>query len=183
MSHKNVLKLLFPIDLGGDFEKDIELEGEHLDASQARAETLLNEMFPHGAYELLASWERVCGLTPGTEEPLQLRRDKVIRKLRELGGLSRAYFIQLAAAIGYSVTIEEDLPFMCGWSEVGVDPLNVEESIFTWRVNVAGQPVYEFRCGESLCGERLLWWPGVIEIENIFNELKPAHTFVYFIYE
>ena len=183
MSHSDTLKLLFPIELQGDFVKDIEVEGKYLDGAQSRAEQLLNEMFPDQSHELLPDWERVCGLTPGSDDTLQLRRDRVIRKLRERGSLSIPYFIALAAAMGYEITIEEDNPFICGWSEVGVDPLSIEESIFMWRVNVAGQPVYEFRCGESACGERLLWWPGVAELEICFNELKPAHTFVYFTYE
>lgn len=181
MSHKNVLKLLFPIDLGGDFEKDTELEGKHLDNVQSRAEDLLKEFFPDEAYELLQDWERVCGLTPGADDTLQLRRDMVIVKLRELGGLSRVYFIQLAASRGYTITIEELGPFMAGIGRAG-DALYVEAVIWIWRVKVAGQSLYYFRAGQAAANESLLWWPAQTALENILNELKPAHTFIIFDY-
>ncbi len=181
MPHKDVLKLLFPIPLEGNFDEDSEIEGSHLDAAQARADDLLQEIFPDQTYEQLCCWERVCGLVPGADDTLQMRRNAVIGKLRELGGLSKAYFIQLAASIGYAITIEELHPFMAGISYVG-DTLYVEESIFVWRVNVADQALYYFRAGESSAGESLLWWPDQSVLENLLNELKPAHTFVYFTY-
>jgi uncharacterized protein YmfQ (DUF2313 family) len=181
MSHRDTLKLLFPIELQGDFEKDIELEGKHLDAAQSNAERLLNEMFPNQSYELLPDWERVCGLTPGSDDTLQLRQEMVVRKLRELGGLSRAYFIQLAVSIGYTITIEELLPFMAGIGRAG-DALYVEAVIWIWRVKIAGQSLYYFRAGQSSAGERLLWWLPQAALENILNELKPAHTFIIFDY-
>lgn len=181
MLHKDVLKRLLPIELSGEFEKDIEIEGKHLDDAQARAEKLLNEMFPDQSHELLPDWERVCGLMPGRDDTLQLRRDRVVRKLRERGGLSIPYFISLAAAMGYTITIEELLPFMAGWNRAG-DTLYEYECIWIWRVKVSGQPLYYFRAGQSLSGERLLWWQAQTALENILQELKPAHTFVIFDY-
>jgi uncharacterized protein YmfQ (DUF2313 family) len=181
MLHKDALKLLFPIELQGDFEKDVELEGKHLDNAQSRAEQLLNEMFPYQSYELLPDWERVCGLTPGADDPLQLRRDRVIRKLRELGGLSRDYFIKLAEALGSTITIEELMPFMAGWGRAG-DTLYIYESLWIWRVKVSGQSLYYFRAGQSTAGERLLWWPAQTALENLLKDLKPAHTYVIFDY-
>jgi len=181
MLYKDVLKRLFPIELNGDFEKDIAIEGKHLDDAQSRAEDLLKESFPDGAYELLPDWERVCGLTPGSDDTLQLRRDRVIRKLRERGGLSIPYFIALAAAMGYEITIEELMPFMAGWGRAG-DALYIYESLWIWRVKVSGRPLYYFRAGQSLSGERLLWWTAQTELENILTELKPAHTYIIFDY-
>ncbi|KAF0145128.1 MAG: phage protein [Nitrospirae bacterium] len=181
MLHKDALKLLFPLDLGGEFERDIELEGKQLDLAQARVDDLLKEMFPDGAYELLCCWERVCGITPGADDTLQMRRDTVIRKLREIGRLDRKYFIDVAAAMGYTITIEELHPFMAGLSYAG-DTLYVEESIFIWLVRIAGQSLYYFRAGQSSAGERLLWWPVQTVLENILNDLKPAHTYIIFDY-
>ncbi len=181
MLHKDTLKLLFPIELQGKFEKDIETEGKHLDAAQSNAEDLLKEFFPDGAYELLPDWERVCGLTPGADDPLQLRRDRVIKKLRELGGLSRAYFINLAASLGYTISIEELRPFMAGIGRAG-DTLYIYESIWIWRVKVSGQALYYFSAGQSAAGERLLWWPAQTAMEDLLKDLKPAHTYVIFDY-
>ncbi len=39
-----------------------------------------------------------------------------------------------------------------------------------------------FRSGESAAGERLLSFGDPV-IEQVFEDLKPAHTFVYFAYE
>ncbi|MBI5205098.1 MAG: DUF2313 domain-containing protein [Nitrospirae bacterium] len=181
MLHKDSLKLLFPFDLGGEFNKDIEIEGKYLDTAQARVDNLLKEMFPDGAYELLCCWERVCGITPGADDTLQLRRNSIIRKLREIGRLDRKYFMDVAAAMGYTITIEELHPFMAGLSYAG-DTLYVEESIFIWRVHISGQSLYYFRSGESSAAERLLWWPVQTIIEDLLNDLKPAHTYIIFVY-
>lgn len=181
MLHKDALKLLFPLELGGDFATDIELEGQHLDSAQARAEVLLKEMFPDQAYELLTSWERVCGLVPGAEDTLQKRRERILQKLREIGGLSRAFFIAYAATLGYTITIDELWPFMTGIGRCG-DPLYIREVIWIWRVNVADVPLYYFRTGQSATGERLLWWPAQDVLESVFRDIKPAHTFVIFNY-
>ncbi len=181
MSHSNVLKLLLPISLEGVFDQDIEIEGAHLDSAQNRAQELLGEMFPDGAHDLLPDWERVCGVIPGESDPLQLRKDRVIRQLRSKGGLSRQYFISLAAEMGFQITIDELCQFMAGIGRAG-DALYEEECIFIWRVNVMNQPLFYFRAGQSASGELLLWWPVETVLENLFIELKPAHTFVYFIY-
>lgn len=181
MSHKDTLNLLFPIELQGDFKKDIEIEGKHLDSVQTRAEKLLNEFFPDQSHELLADWERVCGLIPKSDHTLQFRRDRVVMKLRELGGLSVPYFISLAASMGYRITIEELIPFMAGWSRAG-DTLYAYECIWIWRVRVLEQLLYYFRAGQSVAGERLLWWQVQTELENMLKDLKPAHTYVIFTY-
>lgn len=181
MNYADTLKLLFPLELTGVFEDDIALEGGQLDNAQASAEALLKEMFADQTYALLTDWERVCGLTPAVDEPLQSRRDAVIRKLRELGGLSRPYFIALAASIGWTITIDELQPFMCGWGRCG-DRLNIEDSRWIWQVNAATPSYYAFRSGLSCSGERLGWAPGAGILETLFNELKPAHTYVVFNY-
>jgi len=181
MNHADILKLLFPVELQGGFDADSAMEGKQLDAAQTSAETLLKEMFPEASLNLLSSWERVCGLSPAPNEPIQSRRDHVVQKLREHGGLSRAYYIALAAAMGYTITIEELLPFMCGWDRCG-DPLYVSEVRWIWRVNVSGYPIYHFRAGQSAAGERLLWWPTQAALENILTDLKPAHTHIIFNY-
>lgn len=179
--NKETLQLLFPLELDGEHETDQLLEGEQLDVAQASGDLLLKEMFPDQTDTLLTSWERLLGLTSDTGEPTQARRDKVIRKLRERGGLSIPYFIGLAEALGYQVEIEELVPFMAGWGCAG-DDLYDDTIIYQWGVKIFNQPLYEFRAGESAAGEQLLWWDTQESLENLFKELKPAHTFVYFNY-
>lgn len=181
MSHKDTLNLLFPVKLEGEFSRDTELEGKHLDSAQTRAEDLLKEFYADSAFELLGDWERVCGLFPAEDEPIQSRRDNVIRKLREHGSLSIDFFIALVAKMGYTITIEELKPFMAGIGRCG-DTLYVEAIRWVWRVKIAGQSLYYFRAGQSGAGEKLLWWPVQAALENILNELKPAHTYIIFDY-
>lgn len=181
MNHADLLKLLFPLDLQGSFAIDSALEGKHLDTAQASAETLQKEMFPEASLNLLSSWERVCGLTPAPDAPLQARRSQVIRKLREHGGLSRAHYIALAASLGYTITIDELLPFMTGWNRCG-DPLYIDAARWIWRVRISDYPLYYCRAGQSGAGELLLWWPSQTALENLLNELKPAHTYIIFDY-
>lgn len=179
---KDTLRLLFPVELGGDHAADLDLDAKHLDLAQASADGLLAEMFPDQAAVLLVDWERVLGLMPGSDEPQSSRRDKVVRKIRERGGLSVSYFLRLAEALGYEVEIEEPVPFMANWGCAG-DVLYDSAILYQWGVKIYNQPIYEFRAGESTAGESLLWWEAQTYLENIFKELKPAHTFVYFSYE
>ncbi len=182
MNHRDALELLFPAEIVGVFDGDIELEGKQLDTAQASADQLLTETFPDGASELLVAWERVCGLTPAADSPMQMRRNAVVKKLRELGGLSRDYFVALASSFGWTITIDEYLPLMCGWGRSG-DVVYVEASRWIWRVNVIGQAVYSLRAGVSAAGERLTWWIPDDVLETLIEELKPAHTAVIFNYE
>lgn len=179
--HKHVIARLFPIELTGAHEKDMLVEGNALDTAQSRADALLREMRPDATHELLSDWERVYGLTPSADDPISLRHDRLIRKIRERGGLSRPYFIALAAAMGYTVTITEFKPFTPGISCAG-EPVYIPKVVWIWRVNVTDSPVYHFAAGISCAGEPLTYWPAAAELETLFENLKPAHTYVYFNY-
>lgn len=183
--HKDALALLFPLELGGVFQGDIAVEGASLDAAQESAERLLQEMFPDTAVELLPDWERVCGLVPKDGEPLQFRRDRVVRKLRELGDIKKPYFELLCATLGYEVHIEEYLPTMAEWAGAG-DELIVHDDpavLFVWTFHVFNQQVHYFRAGQSLAGDRLSWWIPAGDLEEILQDLRPAHVRFDFSYE
>lgn len=135
------------------------------------------------AMDFLPDQERVYALRPSPNDTLQQRCQRVLAKMNETGGLSREYFIRLAKSLGYDITITEPEPFRCGRNRCG-DHLWIREIIWVWivKINSGGQiPVYRFRCGRSATGERLLSF-GYNALENIFNELKPAHTQVIFDY-
>lgn len=175
MSHKDLLQQLFPLDLGGVFEQDIELKGKHLDDALDRAVRLLAQIFPDTADELIPGWERVYGITPDVGDALQLRRNRVTAKRRETGRLDKQYYIGIAATLGIEITIEELAPGQEGYGPAG---------IFVWRVNVLNQEseIFYFRAGESVAGDYLMWWAGEIDIEELFERLKPAHTLVLYAY-
>ncbi|MEX3614679.1 MAG: phage tail protein, partial [Burkholderia gladioli] len=56
--------------------------------------------------------------------------------------------------------------------------------IYEWEVVVRGKPalLYWFRVDESAVGESLQSFADPV-IETVFQDLKPAHTFVYFSYQ
>lgn len=179
MSHKEALKLLVPLAMGAAHDRDIAIEGEHLDAAGQRDGTLLAELLPTGAFELLEAWERAYATAPLFDDPVQIRQNRVVQKMSELGRLDRAYFVQLAAALGYAVEIEELCPFMAGWGGAG-DELGDDDSDWCWRIYYSENSAYVFRAGESLAGECLSYSLAGL-MKQMLEDLKPADTFVEFI--
>lgn len=187
MNHSRLLPLLLPPvsydPQGPNIAIDLTASGAALDRAQASARRVRDAITPYGAGALIQDWERVLGITPPADAGYQERQNRVIAKIRELGGLSIPYFIRLAAGLGYSVTIDEPQPFRAGTSRAG-DRLYVEDIVFVWRVDVRGGSalIYRFRAGQSAAGERLTTFGDPI-LEATIRDLKPAHTFVYFAYE
>lgn len=179
MLHSDALKLLIPVTLTGQFAADLAVEGTELDTAAANAELLLAELFPNSAYETLEAWERVYGITTGQDDPLQLRQNRIIQKMRDLGRLDRGYFIAMAAAFGYAIVIEELSPFMPGWSAAG-EELGDDGSDWCCRVWYTETSGYYFRAGESSAGEYLSYSYFTV-MRDALNELKPADTFIEFI--
>ena len=173
MKHKDVLKLLFPLELIGDYAADVDLDGKYLDEAQTSAEVLLREMLPQSAGNTITEWERVCGVSPDEGDTLQTRQLRVIAKLRERGSLSLAYFQSLADAMGYTCTIEELRP--------NTDGLGVE-GIFRWRITFTGSNLVYFRAGQSRAGDRLVTGTVASALEGLFTDIKPAHTQVIYAY-
>lgn len=180
MLHSAVLKSLLPLGLGPISDSDLEIEGGHLDSAQNRTADLLQEMSPDNTHELLSDWERVYGLTPAIGEPVLLRQQKLVLKLRELGDIKLPYFVALADMLGYSISIEQLTPFMSGWSRAG-DRIG-EDLWWVWQITVLEKPAYSFRSGSSAAGETLGWSPAGAALEALFNDLKPADILMQFIY-
>ncbi|MCP3916135.1 MAG: YmfQ family protein [bacterium] len=149
-----------------------------------RAQSLLLEADPRTTRELLTDWERALGLPDpctGQPETLQERRAAIVTRLTESGGLSRAFFIGLAAALGFEVSIEEPRQFRCGSSRCG-DRLFGDEWRYVWIVHAPHVTVRFFRCGSSRCGERLGSWSNQL-LECVFRRLNPAHAHLRIVYD
>jgi uncharacterized protein YmfQ (DUF2313 family) len=149
-----------------------------------RAETLIKEANPATTTELLPDWERVAGLpddcSNGEDSTVEQRRRALLAKLTATGGQSAAYFIEVAAALGYTITITEFRPFRVGMSQVG-QPLSNDDWIYTWRVNAPEETVTTFKVGLSTVGDPLASW-GNDMLECYLNKIKPAHTILLFGY-
>lgn len=151
----------------------------------ARIDVLIEEADPRTANEMIADWERVLGLPDKCTADLGLslieRRRLAWQKLTELGGQSRAYFIELAAKFGEpNVTITEFRQMTC--NDDCNDALYSQADEFTWRVNVP-HAAADFRlmnCNDD-CNDALqMFTPNLIECP--IRERKPAHTTVIFSY-
>lgn len=137
---------------------------------------LLDEVDPRTTTQLLSDWERVAGLPDpchGLGETVQARRAELIARLTAQGSLSRQFYIDVAAAFGFAITIDEfdeSNPGPGGLGYSGQDWRHV------WRVNApAVNTTTVFRVGESRCGERLRAW-GNQPFECLFARIKPLHT-------
>lgn len=188
--YREQLKALLPPgraisrDPGTTIEKLLHGMADEMARLDARGEQLLVEVNPMTTTDLLAEWERVAGLPDkcaGTiEETMQGRRAALASKLSGTGGQSKSYFIAVAAALGYTVTITEFTPFLAGHSHAG-DPLTNGEWAFAWQVNAPAVSQIFFRAGQSTAGEPLASGDNTL-LECKMREIKPAHTTVLFQY-
>ncbi|WP_423197460.1 Phage tail protein [Cupriavidus sp. H19C3] len=187
MKHAELLALLLPPESYAPREfplaQELAAEGNTLDAAMASVTRAAGGITPFFAGQLLPDWERVCGIAPSANASYQERLQIVLAKLAETGGLSIPYFKRLAAGMGYEIQIEEPQPFRAGINRAG-DQLWTPAIIWVWQVIVRSGVVreYRFRAGQSAAGEPLTSFGDPV-IESVFQDLKPAHTFVYFAYQ
>lgn len=168
---------------------------------QRAADLLEIESDPRTTTELITDWERNWGLPdPCISNPptdLASRRADLVAKMTLLGAQSRAFFINTAAAIGYTITITEYSPYMAGVSRVGDrsgiynpdDPtrnywtLGPPEIRYYWTVHVNALKLIYFRCNSSQCGiDRLLEIGIASDLECLFDRWAPAHTKIIYDY-
>jgi uncharacterized protein YmfQ (DUF2313 family) len=174
LAYARQLKALLPpgslwrLDPASTLSRALQAAAGELARIDERGENLLLEADPRTAEETLDDWESFLGLpeegqTLGTS--IQQRQADITRKFIAQGGSTPAYFIALAAALGYTATI--DYP-----------------AANTWRMNVTlsgeSATLLEFRMGSRI-GDRL-GGRTVVELERVINKLKPAHTAVLFLY-
>lgn len=150
-----------------------------------RAADLIEEADPRTTAELLVDWERVAGLPDpcvaalaGTQATMQ-RRATLVAKLTTIGGQSAAYYIALAARLGYTITITEHKTFTVR-SKVN-DPLNDLPWRFVFTVNAPLDTVRRFTVRSAVTDPLAAW--GNELLECVISRLKPAHTHVLFAYQ
>lgn len=170
-----------PADPGSTWARLLHALAGELARVDARADDLLDEADPQTAYELLAEWERLAGLpdpcVPDGQTVTE-RRAVLVGRLTAIGGQSRQYFVDLAASLGYSVTITEFRPQTVDDS---VDAsLNGQDWAFAWQVN-APQVSVSNHTVDGDVAEPLASW-GNERLECALSRLAPAHTHVIFSY-
>jgi uncharacterized protein YmfQ (DUF2313 family) len=156
--------------------------GDGLGQADHRAENLITEADPRTTLEMLVDWERALGLPDpctGVPETVAGRQRQVYSRWTARGGQSAAYFISLAQALGYVISIGEHRQALC------TDPCTVALDPAPWHhvFEVKAPPVtiHELDCVAGGCDEPLRIW-GNIALECALSRYAPAHSLVHFLY-
>jgi len=174
-----------------------DLWGDPVETSAANLLTI--ESDPRTTTALLPDWERAFGLPDKClAEPLTVgdRRTALVVRMTMLGAQSRAFFIGLAAAIGYTITISEFRPFMVGIDRVGDNRTLVDgvysdypyvlgppDNRFYWQVHVGRTRLTWFRASSGQAGvDHHLRIALATDLECMLRRYKPSHTEIIFDY-
>jgi len=169
-----------------NFTKLLEAMAAMFSSAESLAVELRNQSAdPLSATDMLPDWERLLGLPDDCLVDVALSlsdRQRIAgQRLVELGGQSRAHFIDLAARLGEpGCTISEFRPFNC--NDDCNDALNGADDRFTWRVNIP-HPAADVRlmtCSDDCTSALQEFTPSLIECP--ISERRPAHTTVIFSY-
>lgn len=129
---------------------------------------------------LLPEWERAYGLpdpcTP-LSPSLPQRRAALLARIAAQGGASPAYFVSVAAALGFAITITE-FPVFDTDSDVEA-AINDEDWAFAWQVNGAGVTLQEIDVEEWTVEDPLTTW-GNNTLTCTLRQIAPAHTILIF---
>lgn len=151
---------------------------------EGRALTLLEEADPRTTAELFADWERVAGLPDdcviafAPDQTVAQRRAALVGRLATIGGQSPAYFVGLAAALGYAITLTEFKQHAVN-DDVST-PLYGPAWAFAWQVNAALNTVTQLTVAGTVADPLASW--GNTLLECVIKRLAPAHTTVLFSY-
>jgi uncharacterized protein YmfQ (DUF2313 family) len=133
--------------------------------------------------ELLPEWEAQYGLpdpcTPAGAT-IQQRQAALVAKEAQQGGQSAAYFIAVASALGFTITISTFAVAQIGISTIG-QPMNGTPWRFAWQINAPLNTVTPARIGLSSIGEPLAAW-GNATLECRMRQIMPAETWLIFSY-
>jgi len=145
---------------------------------------LLKGAFPSTATTLLYEWEQTLGLPDncaiGETDSIALRQRAVTAKLFATGGQSVDYFINVAAALGYTVTVTEYRRARAGRSACGA-ALNGDDWPSTWLITAPSTTVNYAQAGANYCSDPLRSW-GNKSLECRLKKLAPSHTIILFGY-
>ena len=145
-----------------------------------RSDDLQRERSTLTTNELLTNHENDLGLPDecsNEDETIQERRNNVNSKFIQLGQQNPQYFIDVAESMGWTITITEFSPFICGVGASG-DMCGGSDVIFYWLVTVdlSTSNIIYFTSGNSQSGDSLQQINEVDYLLCKLNQLKPAHT-------
>ncbi|WP_457091405.1 putative phage tail protein [Microvirga sp. P5_D2] len=145
------------------------------------------QAFPSAITYSLDDWEAEYGLPDPCTSPASGdtgRINAVRARFGAQGGASPAYFICLAASVGYDITITEPDDFICSVSECGGDDTVVAANgHHEWIVHLINTGDIWFYAGEGITGETPLGgFVAATDLECMLRRVAPAHTTLIFDY-
>lgn len=172
-----------PVDPDSTWARLLLALADELARLDARADDLVDEADPRTTYELLADWEQVAGL-PDSCAPesrtVTERRNALHARIAGMGGQSQQYYIDLAALLGYTITITEFRPAHAGIAVAG-DAITNGDWVHAWQVRAPETTVTAATAGSTSAGEPLRVWGNEL-LECAIRRYKPAHSVVLFTY-
>ncbi|AQS84014.1 phage tail protein [Acetobacter aceti] len=156
--------------------------GQVYERHSARSLNLLTDAFPASTTELLDEWQQSVGLPDpcaGDNPTLAQQRSQIVARLTDNGGSSKQYFISLAAALGYTISIDEFAPSRFGRKFGG--KFGDDDWACAWRVNMPTFTVTNLKFGDLFGKSFASWGDTVLQCE--LERIKPAHTVLIFNYE
>lgn len=146
-----------------------------------------SQSHPSGITVALEEWEAELGLPDpcfAGNSSTEARIKAVRMKYAALGGSSPAYFICLARAAGYEISIEEPDGFECDASECdGPDYVTTIDLRTFWIVTPVGVQETWFRPDEGECdSDPLEGFEPMTDLECLLKSVAPMHTRLIFNY-
>jgi uncharacterized protein YmfQ (DUF2313 family) len=135
------------------------------------------ESDPRQTVELLPDWEASFGLPDPCSPPdatIARRQAALVAKIASQGGQSPAYYISVALALGYVITITEFQAATFGHATFGSPfyDYNWEDA---WQVNAPAITEFFAAFGTAYFGDPFASYSST-ELGCVLNRLKPAHT-------
>lgn len=156
--------------------------GQIYERQSARSLNLLTDAFPASTTELLEEWQESVGLPDpcaGDNPTLAQQRSQIVARLTDSGGSSRQYFISFAAALGYTITIDEFTPSRFGRKFGG--KFGGDDWASAWQVNMPTFTITNLKFGDLFGKSFASWGDTVLQCE--LERIKPAHTVLIFNYQ
>ena len=145
----------------------------------ARSAQLMREAFLATFHEALADWEQTLNLPDecmGSFGTVSERKAMVRMRLVEKGGQTPAYYVQLAARMGYrNARVQELRAPRFGRSRFGRDFFGSWDAQFIWILHAGERLAGGSRFGLSVWGERFGGNPSDALV-CVIRRAAPAHT-------
>lgn len=186
MKHVDLLKtLLPPISYDAqapNLSAELNATGNALDAAYDSAQTILQNIVPN-AGSLLEDWERVYGTPSPCSKSIGITRSQrvglVNAKINEGGTFTKQKAIEIAASIGYTITIKENRAREYGSAKMG-EVYGLRDWNLVWDVITQNNTITPRKSGDET-GLLYRTWGNAL-LECVIRPKAQADTFVRFIY-